>query len=348
MKDKSENNSKSAIKKPPVGLAAFALVGPSMVWAAEYIGSGEVIIATRTGAILGTTVLWALIFGVFLKFWIGMSGARYTVCTGEGMIDMFDRVPGPSHWAVWIVLVAQFAAGAFSIGALATAASVFINSIIPIGASLSGWLVTFVAVGIVWSGIFDVLKIVMSFFVLIIVVGVLCVAAYAFPGFTELLKSLSLSIPQVPEWAVKLESVSDNPWNEILPLLGWSAGGFASQVWYTYWVLGAGYGATAGRGYGKPADVTMLNNMTHKTAKKIKGWCHVLYVDSTIAMVLGIIITSAFLIAGAGILRSAQIAPEGPQVGIKLSNLFSSRWDPAGGFLFLLSGTAALISTQIG
>lgn len=348
MKDNSESGSELAIKKPPVGLAAFALVGPSMVWAAEYIGSGEVIVATRTGAILGTTVLWALIFGVFLKFWIGMSGARYTVCTGEGMIDMFDRVPGPKHWAVWIVLVAQFAAGAFSIGALATAAGIFLNSIIPIGASLSGWLVTFVAVGIVWSGIFDVLKIVMSFLVLIIVVGVLYVAAYAFPGLTEFLKSLSPSIPQVPEWAVKLESVSDNPWNEILPLLGWSAGGFASQVWYTYWVLGAGYGATAGRGYGKAADVTMLNNMTHETAKKIKGWCHVLYVDSTIAMVLGIVITSAFLIAGAGILRSAQIAPEGPQVGIKLSNLFSSRWGSAGGFLFLLSGTAALISTQIG
>jgi Mn2+/Fe2+ NRAMP family transporter len=47
-----------AIKKPPVGLAVLALVGPSFVWAAEYIGSGEVIIATRTGAILGTAVLW--------------------------------------------------------------------------------------------------------------------------------------------------------------------------------------------------------------------------------------------------------------------------------------------------
>ena len=129
MKDNPESPVEPIIKKPPIGLAAFALVGPSMVWAAEYIGSGEVIVATRTGAILGSSILWALVLGVFLKFWIGMSGARYTVCTGEGMIDMFDRIPGPKHWAVWIVLVAQFAAAAFSIGALATAAGVFINSI---------------------------------------------------------------------------------------------------------------------------------------------------------------------------------------------------------------------------
>ncbi|MHC4748754.1 MAG: Nramp family divalent metal transporter [Planctomycetota bacterium] len=102
MGENTKQSNGLTIKKAPVGLAALALIGPSMVWAAEYIGSGEVILATRTGAILGTTVLWAIVIGVFLKFWIGVSGARYTVCTGEGMIDMFDRIPGPRHWAVWI------------------------------------------------------------------------------------------------------------------------------------------------------------------------------------------------------------------------------------------------------
>ena len=87
MKENTENSSDLTIKKAPTGLAVLALVGPSMVWAAEYIGSGEVVIATRTGAILGIAVLWAVVIGVFLKFWIGVSGARYTVCTGEGMID---------------------------------------------------------------------------------------------------------------------------------------------------------------------------------------------------------------------------------------------------------------------
>ncbi len=73
-----------AIQIPPKGLAVLSLMGPSLVWCAEYIGSGEVILATRTGAILGTSVIWAIVFGIFLKYWIGMSGARYTVCTGEG------------------------------------------------------------------------------------------------------------------------------------------------------------------------------------------------------------------------------------------------------------------------
>jgi Mn2+/Fe2+ NRAMP family transporter len=348
MEENAEQANEITIKKAPVGLAVFALLGPSMVWAAEYIGSGEVILATRTGAILGMTVLWAIVLGIFLKFWIGMSGARYTVCTGEGMIDMCERIPGPRHWAVWIILVAQFASAAFSIGALATAAGVFVNSIIPIGASLSGWIVTFVAVGIVWSGVFNVLKIVMSFFVLIIVLGVLYVAAHAVPGFMEFIRSLAPSVPQVPEWAAAIEGVSKNPWKEILPLLGWSAGGFASQVWYTYWVLGAGYGAAAGRGYGRPADVSSLREMSGDAAERIKGWCRVLYVDSSLAMVIGIVVTGAFFIAGAGILGSQQLAPEGNEVAFTLSKVFSERWGSVGGFLFILAGAAALISTQIG
>lgn len=56
-----------AINKPPKGLAIFALVGPSIIWCAEYIGSGEVVLATRTGAILGTSVLWAVVVGYFLS-----------------------------------------------------------------------------------------------------------------------------------------------------------------------------------------------------------------------------------------------------------------------------------------
>ena len=77
------------IETPPARWAILAVVGPSLVWAAEYIGSGEVILATRTGAIFGSSVLWAVVIGIFLKYWIAVSGARYTVCTGEGMIQCY-------------------------------------------------------------------------------------------------------------------------------------------------------------------------------------------------------------------------------------------------------------------
>ncbi len=337
----------TSIRKPPRGAAMLLLVGPSLIWCAEYIGSGEVILATRTGAVLGTAVMWAVVAGVFLKYWIGLSGARYTVCTGEGMIDMFDRIPGPSHWVVWVIMVAQVAAATVAIASLASAAGIFVSSLIPLPPYWGGWLVSIFAVAVVWSGAFDVLKIVMSFFVAVIVLGVGYVAVHVLPDMGALLAGLVPHAPPVPAWAVA-QGISDNPWRELLPLLGWSAGGFASQVWYTYWVLGAGYGAAAGRRYGEPADVGALRQITREGALRIRGWCRVVYVDATLAMVIGTVVTASFLVAGAGVLGPRQLAPEGPSVAVSLSEVFSVRWGRLGGVLFMLGGAAALVATQVG
>ena len=99
---------------------------------------------------------------------------------------------------------------------------------------------------------------------------------------------------------------------------------------------------------GKSADVAMLKSMDSDTAQKVKGWCRVLYADATIAMIIGVVVTSSFVIAGSGILRPRQLAPDGAGVAITLSEIFSANWGKVGAFLFLLSGSAALISTQIG
>lgn len=337
----------STVSKPPVGLAVVALVGPAMVWTAEYIGSGEVILATRTGAILGTSAIWAIVGGIFLKYWIGMSGARYTVCTGEAMMDMFARIPGPRNWVVWTVVAAQLVMAAISIGSIASAAGIFVASLIPVTPYVAGWGVTLFALLVVWSGVFDVLKMVMSVFVAVTVLGVFYVAFHVFPGMSAILSGLVPTIPPVPEWALG-EGGDTNGWSELLPLIGWGAGGFASQVWYTYWVLGAGYGAAEGRNYGEPADVGRLKALTRVDGERLKGWCRVVYTDATLALCIGVSVTVAFLIAGAGVLGPLQLAPEGSSVATTLSTIFSERWGEVGGTLFLLGGAAALISTQVG
>jgi Mn2+/Fe2+ NRAMP family transporter len=342
------NESDKTIRVPPTGLAVLALVGPAFIWCAEYIGTGEIILATRTGAILGNGVTWAVVSGIFLKYWIGMSGARYTVCTGEGMIDMFDRIPGPRHCVVWIVLVAQFFSAAISIGSVASAAGVFINSLVPISPCFGGWCVTIFSLALVWSGGFDILKAAMSLFVLIIIVGVLYVAISVFPGFSTLLQGFLVHVPAVPDWAYSQAGASQNPWKEILPLLGWAAGGFASQVWYSYWVLGAGYGSAHGREYGVPADLAKLRAMTRAGADKVRGWCRVVYTDATIAMIIGNTVTVGFLMAGAGVLRPLRLAPQGEQVATTVAQIFSSRWGAFGGFIFMFSAVIALIGTQVG
>jgi Mn2+/Fe2+ NRAMP family transporter len=335
----------AAIQTPPRGWAIFTLLGPGIVWTSELIGSGEVILTTRNGAILGTVVLWAILIGVFLKCWIGISGARYTVCTGESMIDMFARIPGPRNWVVWTVMVIQFFSALISIGSLATASGIFLHSLIPVPPHVAGWLISIVALIAVWSGEFRILKTIMTSLIVLMCVGVIYVAAVVFPPISDLLKGLLFIVPEVPGWAIQKAGVSTNPWNEILPLIGWAAGGFASQVWYTYWVLGEGYGMARGRGYGKPADVDRLKSLNREDAQKIKGWTHVVYADASVAVFLTTLLTVCFLIAGAGVLRPQELAPNGAEVAVTLANIFSSQWGRFGGLLFMVSGTAALAST---
>ena len=342
--NRPETPAPDPIPAPPTGLGVLLLVGPAFIWCAEYIGSGEVILSTRVGALLGPGVAWAIFIGIFLKYWIGMSGARYTACTGEGMMDMFGRMPGPRNWAVWLVFIVQLAGAVVAIGAVANAAGIFLGALTGLSPVAGAWTVTLFALAVAWTGIYELLKTVMSLCVAVIVLGVLWVAATVFPG----LAAFAPALPDMPAWAVTGFGANPNPWSELLPLMGWSAGGFASQVWYTYWVLGAGYGAAAGRDYGKPADEEMLRTMTPATAEKIRGWCRVVYADATIAMLIGNVVTIGFLVAGAGVLGPARQAPQKEQVAIALSALFSERWGATGGNLFLAAAVAALTSTLVG
>ena len=68
-----------SIKRAPKGLMILLLVGPSFVWAVEYIGSGELIIATRTGAVLGTSNFWAAAIGLFIVMPKMLSKESYAV-----------------------------------------------------------------------------------------------------------------------------------------------------------------------------------------------------------------------------------------------------------------------------
>jgi Mn2+/Fe2+ NRAMP family transporter len=338
------------ISPSPRGLAVLAAIGPSLVWCAEYIGSGEVILATRNGALLGTAMLWAIVMAIILKCCIGLAGARWTVITGEGAIDLFSRMPGPRNWLIWLILVIQFPAAIVSIGALAKVAAVFLNALMPLpgGPIIWGLAATLFGLFVAWSGRFDLLKMVMSALVAIIVVGVLYVAVLSLPPVREIVEGfVGLQPLQVPGWASEMDR-RVSPWREILPLMGWSAGGFASQVWYSYWVLGAGYGMSAGRGWGKPADEQVLASLTPEEGKRLRGWCRMVRADATLAMSIGVVVTTAFALAGAGVLRPAHLLPQGNEVALTLSRLFSDRWGALGGKLFIVAGSAAMVSTLIG
>lgn len=340
---------RKGVAPAPRGWMLLMALGPGLIWCGEFIGSGEVILSTRTGAIFGATLLWVPVMAILTKVWIGIAGAHYTVSTGEGMIDMLSRMPGPRNWVLWPVFVGQICSGMISTAALASASGAFAHYFFPaVSPVVFGWIAVLLVIGLVWTGLYDLLKNVMSLLVLFIILGTFAVAYTTWPGIATLLDGLfGFHLPQAPEWYTG-GTKSSSPWLEIMPLLGWAAGGFASQVWYTYWVLGAGYGMAKDRGYGKPLDPAQLQALTVEDAENIRGWRRVVSWDATMATTIGIVVTVSFMIAGAGVLGPKHLAPEGTAVALQLSTLFSEQWGAIGAHLFVLAGLSAMISTMIG
>jgi len=79
-------------------VAAVRCFGPGAIIASVTIGSGEVLFASRTGAIFGYALLWFVLVCIAGKLIQVYSGARYMVLTGEHPMEAWARLPGPRGW----------------------------------------------------------------------------------------------------------------------------------------------------------------------------------------------------------------------------------------------------------
>src|SRR5688572_14165495 len=61
-------------------------LGPGLLLAAAGIGAGDVVVASVTGIKFGTTLLWAVVFTVALKFVLTEALARWQLATGETIV----------------------------------------------------------------------------------------------------------------------------------------------------------------------------------------------------------------------------------------------------------------------
>ncbi|MEZ6044165.1 MAG: hypothetical protein R3C11_00990 [Planctomycetaceae bacterium] len=76
----------------------FAFVGPGLIIASVTIGSGELVWASRSGAIFGYSLLWCfLVAGIFKGVQVYVA-ARHLALTGEHPLVTWKGLPGPPLW----------------------------------------------------------------------------------------------------------------------------------------------------------------------------------------------------------------------------------------------------------
>ncbi|MEY3172911.1 MAG: hypothetical protein RLZZ436_824 [Planctomycetota bacterium] len=96
----------SAIAPPPRRpLQILSHIGPGLIIAANIVGSGELIMTTKTGAQAGIALLWLILLGCIVKVFVQLEFGRFAISHGETTLASLNRVPGPRILGMnWIVL----------------------------------------------------------------------------------------------------------------------------------------------------------------------------------------------------------------------------------------------------
>lgn len=96
------------LEPPTTFLGTLQRIGPGLIIAGSIVGSGELILTTKTGAQAGIALLWLIIIGCVIKVFAQIELGRYTITHGQTTLAALDQVPGPRvrvNWIIWFWLM---------------------------------------------------------------------------------------------------------------------------------------------------------------------------------------------------------------------------------------------------
>ena len=93
-------------EEPPRGfLRTLGHLGPGMILVGSIVGSGELIVTTKLGALAGFGLLWFVLFSCLIKVVVQAELARHTISSGKTFLTVFNAIPGPAApRPVWLTL----------------------------------------------------------------------------------------------------------------------------------------------------------------------------------------------------------------------------------------------------
>lgn len=323
-----------AVLEPPRGYrATLRYLGPSFILIGSIVGSGELILTTSFGAVVGFAGFWFILLSCVAKTVIQQELGRYTISSGDTALEAFDRAPGPRKrvsWLVWLWLLWQVP-GLLTGGAILGSTGQILSVAWPI-LDQAQWAILIAAVNvlILLRGRYGLVEKASLFMVI------------TFSAIT-LFGSVAL---QYTRNSVPLETVLQGLVADIRPLIaplalpmvvsafaatGVSAG---ELLGYTYWCVEKGYARYAGEAQDDAAWVA-----------RARGWVRVMQVDVWLATVIFTLTTAAFFWLGAGILFPRGLRPDDTQMIVTLQHIYTESLGPWAAGLFLVGGFFVLYST---
>ncbi len=317
------------IKTPPSGWRGILRhLGPGLIISATIVGSGELIVTPKLGAMVGFTLLWFIIVGCVLKVFVQVELGRTAIARGLTTLEALDTMPGPRlvvSWLVWLWLfmyVALVFQVAGMVGGLADILGLAGLPVPPQG----------VAVGL---GAACAVLLVVGRYKLVETVSLGMVAL--FTGCTL----VALVALQWTPYAITSAQIAEGLSFELpdsftvaFAAFGVIGVGASELIYYPYWCLEKGYARHVG-----PYEPTA------GWRARAQGWIRVMRIDAWVSLVIYTLATVAFYLLGAAVLHARGLDVENDRMIETLAFLYQDTLGAWSGGLFLLGAFVVLFST---
>ncbi|MBI2301672.1 MAG: Nramp family divalent metal transporter, partial [Armatimonadetes bacterium] len=336
---------------PPKELSFWKLAGPGAVLVGLSIGAGEIVVWPRLVAQHGEGIVWAAVLGVFIQLWINLEVGRWTVCTGESVFTGFRRLwLGTAPLFILFTILGWLAPG----WARVSGSSLKALLVGPDGwGSDPAWTgITFALVVLVLFGpkmVYQSVEKVIEVLVVIVVVGLICVAVAVGTGDSwRALGTGLLSVGYVPA-GLDVKKL-------FIAVVFAGAGGTAN-LFYTFYLRDKQIGMGArmpmlqnplrGRSEAMPAAGFRFTETAENVAR-FRDWFRYVCQDQWLFFFfLNALTILLFIFGSLAVLYPQHIVPAEGRLIWDEAAVLGQVWGRFGTTVFLLVGFATLFSTQL-
>ncbi|WP_277345679.1 Nramp family divalent metal transporter [Billgrantia bachuensis] len=283
-------------------------------------------------------LLWILLIVVLFMWVMIREMARYSIVTGQTMLEGMHTLSGPRNWAVWVIFVPQLLAAAIGIAGLAAVVGSALGEFLPGTNTLYAMAMVVASTLFTATGRYSLIETFSRVMALALMVMAIVTAMIVFPGLAPIAQGLAPGWPDDPDLYV------------ILPWVGTILAGSMGIVWFGYWTATRGFGG--GLQSREPDDEQPDDSRREmdRTAPKphetrvahARGWIRTMTVTAALGVLGGLVVIFSFLVLGAELLAPEGIMPEGPEVAVDLTNIFSDVWGEVGRYVLLVAIVIAL------
>jgi hypothetical protein len=330
----------------------LAIFGPGAVIASLTIGVGELVFASRGGAIFGYRLLWYFVLVLLLKWALVFASARHIVLTGAHPFQRAMDLPGPRGWFPMVLFLLALPCFpiwvCFHAGTLGSLISEWAGTKTTLGGSaylLWGMAILAGVLVLCFKGGYQALERIQLVIVLLMLAAVALAVFFVrvdWPAFAK-----GLFIPQslqYPGWVSAYPEIASRPvWVELATYVGVIGGSSYDYLAYVSYLRDKEWGR-AGMRLTPAAQLDSLNSEARRTAWQ---WLRAPLVDCTLSFLAVLIFMAVFLALGTAVLGPQHKVPAGTNL-LSLQAEFVTGVHPWLKYIYFSGAFLAVLGTLYG